>query len=98
MCDWRSNCEPGRVADEANSGFVTVNGMKQILLIALSALVGAAAGSIVRQRVVKRQTELVIAAHPIPVAAGVIAGLLSPKAKPIAALVVGLNVASNFPR
>ncbi len=72
--------------------------MKQILLTALSALVGAGAGSIVRQRVAKHQTELVFAAHPLPVVAGVIAGLLSPKAKPIAALVVGLNVASNYPR
>lgn len=72
--------------------------MKQLLVIAISALVGAVAGSVVRQRVVKGQTELVLAAHPYAVIAGVVAGVISPKVKPVAAAVVSLNVASNYPR
>ena len=71
--------------------------MKKLLSIALPALLGAVAGSLIRQKV-KGSEELVVAAHPAPVVAGVVAGLLSPKAKTIVALMVSLNVASNYPR
>ena len=71
--------------------------MKKLLSIALPALLGAVAGSLIRQKV-KGSEELVVAAHPAPVVAGAVAGLLSPKAKTIVALMVSLNVAANYPR
>lgn len=71
--------------------------MKKLLSIALPALLGAVAGSLIRQKV-KGSEELVVAAHPAPIVAGAVAGLLTPKAKPLVALIVSLNVASNFPR
>lgn len=71
--------------------------MKKLLSIALPALLGAVAGSVIRQKVKGRQ-ELVVAAHPAPVVAGVVAGLLSPKAKTLVALMVSINVAANYPR
>ncbi len=71
--------------------------MKKLLSIVLPALVGAVAGSLLRQKL-KGSEDLVVAAHPAPLVAGTVAGLLSPKAKPIVALMVSLNVASNFPR
>lgn len=71
--------------------------MKKLLSIALPALVGAVAGSLLRQKL-KGSGDLVVAAHPAPVIAGTVAGLVSPKAKPIVALMVSLNVASNYPR
>lgn len=71
--------------------------MKKLLSIALPALLGAVAGSLIRQKV-KGSEELVAAAHPAAVVAGAVAGLLSPKGKPMVALMVSLNVASNYPR
>lgn len=71
--------------------------MKKLLSIALPALMGAVAGSLIRQKV-KGSTELVVAAHPGPVVAGTVAGLLSPKAKTLVALMVSINVAANYPR
>ena len=71
--------------------------MKKLLSIALPALLGAVAGSLLRQKL-KGSEELVVAAHPAPVIAGTVAGLLTPKAKTVVALVVSLNVASNYPR
>jgi hypothetical protein len=71
--------------------------MKKLFSIALPALLGAVAGSVIRQKL-KGNEELVVAAHPAPVVAGTLAGLLSPKAKTFVALIVSLNVASNYPR
>ncbi|MBT8213270.1 MAG: hypothetical protein KJN71_09000 [Acidimicrobiia bacterium] len=71
--------------------------MKKLLSIALPALVGAVAGSLLRQKL-KGSEDLVVAVHPAPVIAGTVAGLVSPKAKTIVALTVSLNVASNYPR
>ena len=71
--------------------------MKKLLSIALPALLGAVAGSLIRQKL-QGSEELVVAAHPAPVAAGAVAGLLSPKAKTIVALMVSVNVAANYPR
>lgn len=71
--------------------------MKKLLSIALPALLGALGGSLLRQKL-KGSEDLVIAAHPAPVLAGTVAGLLSPKAKTIVALMVSLNVAANYPR
>jgi Na+/glutamate symporter len=72
--------------------------MKKLLSVALPALLGAVIGSVIRQKVKGTERELTIAAHPAPVVAGAVAGLLSPKAKTIVALTVSLNVASNYPR
>ena len=71
--------------------------MKKLLSIALPALLGALAGSLIRQKV-KGREELVVAAHPVPVVAGTVAGLLSPKAKTLVAVMVSVNVAANYPR
>ena len=71
--------------------------MKKLLSVALPALLGAVAGSLLRQKL-KGGEELVVAAHPAPVVAGTVAGLLSPKAKTLVAVIVSLNVASNYPR
>ena len=71
--------------------------MKRLISLALPALVGAVAGSLLRQKL-KGTEELVVAAHPLAVVAGAAAGLLSPKAKTFVALIVSLNVASNYPR
>ena len=71
--------------------------MKKLLSIALPALLGAVAGSLIRQKL-KGTAELVVAAHPAPVVAGTVAGLLSPKAKTLVALMVSVNVAANYPR
>ena len=71
--------------------------MKKLLSIALPALLGAVAGSLIRQKV-KGSDELVVAAHPAPIVAGTVAGLLSPKAKTVVALMVSVNVAANYPR
>ncbi|HEY5652655.1 MAG TPA: hypothetical protein VIW46_14510 [Acidimicrobiia bacterium] len=72
--------------------------MKKLLSIALPALLGAVVGSVVRQKVKNKDAELVVAAHPVPIVAGTVAGLISPKGKSIVALMVGLNVAANYPR
>jgi Na+/glutamate symporter len=71
--------------------------MKKLISVALPALLGAVAGSLLRQKM-KGREELVVAAHPAPVIAGTVAGLLSPKAKTIVALMVSVNVAANYPR
>ncbi len=71
--------------------------MKKLISIALPALLGAVAGSLIRQKL-KGSEELVVAAHPAPVVAGAVAGLLSPKAKTLVALMVSVNVAANYPR
>lgn len=71
--------------------------MKKLISVVLPALLGAVAGSLIRQKV-KKSEELVAAAHPVPLVAGTVAGLLSPKAKSVVALMVSLNVASNYPR
>ena len=71
--------------------------MKKLLSIALPALLGAVAGSLIRQKL-KGTPELVVAAHPAPVVAGTVAGLVSPKAKTLVALMVSVNVAANYPR
>ncbi len=72
--------------------------MKKLLSIALPALLGAVIGSVIRQKVNNKDAELVIAVHPVPLVAGTVAGLVSPKAKTTVALMVGLNVAANYPR
>lgn len=75
--------------------------MKILISIALPALFGAVVGSVIRQKVtgkIGQSRELVVAAHPAPIIAGTVAGLLSPKAKTIVALMVSVNVAANYPR
>jgi hypothetical protein len=72
--------------------------MKKMLSIALPALIGAVVGSVIRQKLTNKGGELVVAAHPAPIVAGAVAGLISPKAKSIVALMVSLNVAANYPR
>lgn len=72
--------------------------MKKLLSIALPALAGAVLGSVIRQKVTRKEGELVIAAHPAPIVAGTVAGLISPKAKTLVALMVSVNVAANYPR
>ncbi len=71
--------------------------MKKLISIALPALLGAVAGSLIRQKM-KGSEELVVAAHPAPVVAGAVAGLLSPKAKTLVSLMVSVNVAAYYPR
>lgn len=71
--------------------------MKRFLTILLMAFLGAAAGSAIRQKVDSSSEagELVIAATPTAVAAGLVAGILSPRAKRLVALIVGVNVGVN---
>lgn len=73
--------------------------MKRLLTVGIAALAGALAGSAVRQLVVQKTTssggEVVIAAAPIPIAAGVTAGLILPRYRTLVAFVVAINVAAN---
>ena len=73
--------------------------MKRILIAGVAAILGAFCGAMVRQVVIQKATsekkELVIAANPIPIVAGTIAGTLIPKGGPIAAFLVAANVAAN---
>ena len=74
--------------------------MKRFLSILMMALLGAAAGSAIRQKVdssgeTETSGDLVIAATPVAIAAGFIAGLMSPRAKRLVALIVGLNVGTH---
>lgn len=73
--------------------------MKRLLTVGIAALAGALAGSAVRQLVLRKTTssggEIVIAARPIPIAAGVTAGLFLPRYRPLVAFVVAVNVAAN---
>lgn len=68
--------------------------MKRLLWIIAMAVIGAAAGSAIRQKL-DGEDDIVFAAGASPIAAGALAGLFSPKAKRFVALVVGANVAAN---
>ena len=71
--------------------------MKRFLWILAMAFAGAAIGSAIRQVFDSsgKKGEVTIAASPGPVVAGLVAGLLSPRAKRLVALAVGANVAAN---
>ncbi len=73
--------------------------MKRLLIAGIAALLGALAGSAIRQLVIQKATsdkkELVIAANPIPIVAGTITGALLPKGGPFVAFIVATNVAAN---
>ena len=70
--------------------------MKRVLLVLLMATIGSAIGSVIRQKVSSQSEELVIAASPVPIAVGTVAGLISPKGKPLTALIVSANVSANL--
>lgn len=75
--------------------------MRRLLGIGIAALLGALAGSAGRQLVVRKVAaegegkEIVVAANPIPLVAGTVAGLLIPKRGKIVAFVVAANVAAT---
>lgn len=68
--------------------------MKRFLWIIAMAVIGAAAGSAIRQKL-DGKDDIVFAAGPGPIAAGVLAGLLSPRTKRFVALISAANVAAN---
>lgn len=67
--------------------------MKRFLSIIAVAVLGAAAGSAFRQKLDGK--DITFAASPWPIAAGAVAGLLSPKMKRLVALVSAANLAVN---
>ena len=75
--------------------------MKCLMKILLAAVAGAAVGGTIRQQVESRHrgpdesTELVIAASPVGIGAGLIAGLLLKSHPLIAAFLVAANVGAN---
>ena len=75
--------------------------MKRLLGVGVAALLGALAGSAIRQLVVKKVAaegegkEIVIAANPIPLLAGTVAGILLPRRGKFVAFMVAANVAAN---
>ncbi len=75
--------------------------MKCLIKILLAALAGSAVGGAVRQLVESKRggrdesTELVIAASPVGIGAGVIAGLLVKGHPLIAAFLVAANIGAN---
>lgn len=74
--------------------------MKRLLGSAVAALLGALAGSAIRQLVVRRVAdgeakEIVIAANPVPLVAGTVAGFVLPRYRTFVAFVVAANVAAN---
>lgn len=73
--------------------------MKRLFVAVVAALLGALAGSAARQLVIRKVTsdggEIVIAASPVPIVAGSVAGLFLPKRGPLVAFVVAANVAAN---
>lgn len=73
--------------------------MKRLFTAAVAALLGALAGSAIRQLVIQKaaseKKELVIAANPIPIVAGTITGAILPKRGPFVAFIVAANVAAN---
>lgn len=75
--------------------------MKRLLGSGLAALLGALAGSAIRQLAVRKASaggegkEIVIAANPIPLVAGTVAGFVVPRYRPFVAFVVAVNVAAN---
>ena len=75
--------------------------MRRVITVIVAALIGAVAGSVVRQSVLReRETqpgELVLAAHPAALLAGTAAGLLLPRFRATAAFVVAANVGANMP-
>ncbi len=89
--------EPRGGTNKPASGPDRVNSMKRFTSILMMALLGAAAGSAIRQKVkpLGESGELVIAASPTAIAVGLFAGLLAPRAKRFVALVVGINVGAN---
>ncbi len=75
--------------------------MKRLLGSGLAALLGALAGSAIRQLVVRKASgdgekkEIVVAANPIPLVAGTVAGVVLPRYRTLVAFVVAANVAAN---
>ncbi|MGI9647810.1 MAG: hypothetical protein ACR2OI_04760 [Acidimicrobiia bacterium] len=75
--------------------------MKCLIKVVLVALAGSLVGSAVRQLVLSKRrdreegTELVIAASPVSIGAGVIAGLLVKGHRLAAAFLVAANVGAN---
>ena len=75
--------------------------MKRLLWLLVVSLGGSIAGSAMRQLVQARVSpdaeseELVIAAHPVAVAAGVVGGLVFGGRGTIAAFLVSANVSAN---
>jgi len=73
--------------------------MKRLFVAVVAALLGALAGSAARQLVIRKLTsdggEIVIAAGPVPIVAGTVAGLILPNRGPLVAFVVAANVAAN---
>ncbi len=73
--------------------------MKRLLTSGVAALLGALAGSAIRQLVIQKTSsekrEIVIAAGPVPLVAGTVAGAILPKRGPLVAFIVAANVAAN---
>ena len=69
--------------------------MKRLFTAAVAALLGALAGSAIRQLVIQKaaseKKELVIAANPIPIVAGTITGAILPKRGPFVAFIVAAH-------